>query len=169
MSDYSKKRLRTSPTGDTPKQAGKVSRIPKRVSPARSAAVTIASASISKTPTSTEPRHCGTSFSRIPMPCEHPLKGRKKLSFGEEVVGSVPPVSVPHSWSEEEEKALVEFVVLSTNGKSWPATKSERFWDSAATFVSQRCCVHHRTGKLSLVTMWLYLFWGGLAKVLTVT
>ena len=155
MSDSSKKRMRTSPTGDTPKQVGKVSRIPRRVSPARSAAAT-SGASISKTPT--EPRHCGSSLSRIPKPCEHPLKGRKKLSFDEEVVGSVPPMSVPGSWSEEEEKALVEFIMLSTDGKSWPATKSERFWNSAADFVSQRCCVHHRTGRLGLVTMWLQLF-----------
>ena len=93
--DSGKKRMRTAPTGDTPKQAGK---IPRRVSPARSPTATYSS--ISKTPT--EPRHCGSSLSRIPVPCECRLKGKKdKLSFDEEVVGSMPPVSSPCSRGRE--------------------------------------------------------------------
>lgn len=47
-----------------------------------------------------------------------------------------------------EERALIEFILLSTDGKAWPASKSDKMWESAATFVSNRCGLPLRTGLL---------------------
>ncbi len=49
--------------------------------------------------------------------------------------------SVPGLWIDEEEKALVEFIMLSTDGNDWPRSSvvsNPTFWDSAATFIAQR-------------------------------
>ncbi len=56
---------------------------------------------------------------------------------------------MPGLWIDEEEKALVEFIMLSTDGKNWPRSSvvsNPTFWDSAATFIAQRCRVSQRTG-----------------------
>ena len=58
---------------------------------------------------------------------------------------------VPAStWSAEEIKALVEFILLHCEDK-WPNHKFEQFWKSAATFVKERSgSVHLQTGNLDI-------------------
>ena len=41
-------------------------------------------------------------------------------------------------WSEEEVKALAEFVLFHTPGDKWPSHKQNAFWTSASKFVEQR-------------------------------
>jgi len=41
-------------------------------------------------------------------------------------------------WTEEELKALAEFVLFHTPGESWPAHKNEEFWISASDFIKHR-------------------------------
>ena len=41
------------------------------------------------------------------------------------------------TWTDEETKALLTFLLLNRPEDSWPATKSEAFWSSAAEFVQQ--------------------------------
>jgi len=41
-------------------------------------------------------------------------------------------------WSEEEVKALAEFVLFHTPGDMWPSHKQGAFWESAGEFVEQR-------------------------------
>ncbi len=75
------------------------------------------------------------------------VKGKKKLSFDTFARAALP--SVPGLLIDEEEKALVEFIMLSTDGKNWPRSSvvsNPTFWDSAATFIAQRCRVSQRTG-----------------------
>ncbi len=119
-SEQNSKRVRTSPTGDTPKQAAKtkrVSGIPIRVN------------SLERSP-----------VSRIPKPSVS-ARGRKRLSFSD--VGTSAT-----SWSDMEEKAFVEIIMLSSDGKAWPATKNKKMWESAATFISKRSGLPLRTGLL---------------------
>ena len=55
-------------------------------------------------------------------------------------------------WSRQEEGALVEFVML-TSPEEWPVSgMKEAYWESAATFVYDRChgFSQRRTSKLSL-------------------
>lgn len=120
MSDSGRKRVRGSPTGTMPKQPGKrpASRVP---STTRSTAV----------------------------------KGRKKLSFSESTgfelsatasTSAVVPNALsraPGSWTAKEEKALVEFIMLSSKGDCWPTTISEKFWEAAANFVSHQIIVNN--------------------------
>ena len=55
-------------------------------------------------------------------------KARRRLPFG----------NTADSWSESEESALVEFILLHRPGTRWPADKDKKFWDGAATFVRDR-------------------------------
>lgn len=41
-------------------------------------------------------------------------------------------------WSEQEVKALVEFILFHGTGSKWPATKNDAFWSKAASFVKER-------------------------------
>lgn len=41
-------------------------------------------------------------------------------------------------WTEEENKALLEFILLHKPEDKWPATKCTRFWGSAADYVMMR-------------------------------
>ena len=41
-------------------------------------------------------------------------------------------------WTEEELKALAEFILFHTPGESWPAHKHEEFWISASDFIKHR-------------------------------
>ena len=41
-------------------------------------------------------------------------------------------------WSEEEVKALAEFILFHTPGDNWPSHKQEAFWLSASKFVKHR-------------------------------
>ena len=42
------------------------------------------------------------------------------------------------SWSQSEEKALVEFIML-TSPYCWPLSMKPEYWASAAEFVHSRC------------------------------
>ena len=49
-------------------------------------------------------------------------------------------------WHEKEEKALVEFILLYGKGDQWPATKDDKYWQSAAKFIHERTGMRLRTG-----------------------
>lgn len=52
------------------------------------------------------------------------------------------------AWSEEECRALVEFMMLMTDGDKWPAHKRIDFWEHAGKFVQRRVKSRHlRSGK----------------------
>ena len=81
-------------------------------------------------------------------------KGKKRLSFGvigssESSVSDLGYVSA-RNWIESEDKGLVEFILLTTPGNSWPQSKQIDFWNSAALFVHQRCSAPKRTCKQTL-------------------
>ena len=50
-------------------------------------------------------------------------------------------------WTDDELKALTEFILFHTSGESWPAHKQEAFWESAAKFLHQRVDTVPRSGK----------------------
>ena len=45
------------------------------------------------------------------------------------------------AWSDSEQIALVEFILLHKPGRRWPAEQDPRFWDSAAEYM-YRVCSH---------------------------
>ena len=48
-------------------------------------------------------------------------------------------VACKQTWSKEEDKALVEFVLFHSDPAVWPShSKKSKFWKDAATFVQQR-------------------------------
>lgn len=73
------------------------------------------------------------------------VKSKKKLSFCED--DSRYPTGPVGKWTAAEDKALVEYVLLTGPESSWPTTINEKYWVSAALFVHQRCCVPKRTCK----------------------
>lgn len=86
------------------------------------------------------------------------VKGRKRLDLAFSDVAStsindnvnVPVSSVIASnlqWTEDEDKALVEFILLSRPGDNWPQTKKMDYWSSAALFIHHRCSLPIRTCK----------------------
>ena len=42
------------------------------------------------------------------------------------------------AWSDSEQSALVEFILLHKPGLSWPADKDLQFWNAAAEHVAMR-------------------------------
>ena len=50
-------------------------------------------------------------------------------------------------WTNDELKALTEFILFHTSGESWPTHKQEAFWESAAEFLQQRVGTVLRSGK----------------------
>ena len=56
------------------------------------------------------------------------VKARRRLPF----------ISTADVWSDVEQSALVEFILLHKPGTSWPTDKNMSFWDAAATFVHTR-------------------------------
>ena len=100
--EMAEKRLRSSPTGNTPRRPSKRLSLRSRVL------------------TFTEDSDSG-SHSESPATC------------------AVLPrtSSVGGTWSDEENKALLTFLLLNRPEDSWPATKNRGFWSSAAEFVQQ--------------------------------
>lgn len=43
-----------------------------------------------------------------------------------------------NTWSEDEVKALVEFVLFHSNTKAWPSHNHQSFWSNAAVYVKHR-------------------------------
>ena len=89
-----------------------------------------------------------------------PQRPRKRVSLREGVrsgelesaiLGPRSPLFPPASagtWSSEEVKALVEFVLFHTDLNKWPTHKREGFWSGAASFVKKRShATLRRTGK----------------------
>ena len=117
-----KKRPRGTPTGSTPQQVGKRSTSrTSGVTPNSKKKLVFAESSTRGTPTLAE-------------------------GATPHVMASVPQV-LPGSWTADEERALVEFIMTTTKGDDWPTTMKEKFWEAAAKFVSQRCSVCQRTCK----------------------
>ena len=56
------------------------------------------------------------------------VKTRRRLPF----------IITTDVWSDVEQSALVEFILLHKPGTSWPTDKNMSFWDAAATFVHIR-------------------------------
>ena len=59
------------------------------------------------------------------------------------------------SWTDQEDCALIEFVILTRSGEYWPTSeKSSTYWDSAAEFVYTKSgSCHKRSGKLYCVSI----------------
>ena len=67
---------------------------------------------------------------------------RRRIPVGRRLF-SVPATSsdmaCKQTWSREEDKALVEFVLFHSDPAVWPShSKNSKFWTDAATFVQQR-------------------------------
>ncbi len=107
----SSKRMRTSPTGGTHKQAAKTDQSQLAGKKPRLYSETDFS------PTGGTPGKT-TRVSGIPISS----------------AGSMIPIPITIKAG-----AFVEFIMLSSDGKAWPATKNNQFWESADTFISNRC------------------------------
>ena len=80
------------------------------------------------------------------------LRERERSVAREQSVSTRLPLFPPTSagtWSLEEVKALVEFMLFHTDPtEKWPTHKRDDFWDSAARFVQRRSrATLRRTGK----------------------
>ena len=64
------------------------------------------------------------------------LRSKKKLDFSKKSTSSQ---VIIQEWSKEEDRALVQFVLLTGTGNAWPGTKSIQYWEKAAKFVHQQC------------------------------
>lgn len=62
-------------------------------------------------------------------------KAKKQLMFSRKSTSSKVVVD---EWSKKEDKALVQFVLLTGTGSAWPSTKSSQYWEKAAKFVHQQ-------------------------------
>ena len=54
-------------------------------------------------------------------------KANKKLSFSESSTSTALLTSVSGSWTAEEERALVEFILMNRRGDCWPKAIKEKF------------------------------------------
>ena len=74
------------------------------------------------------------------------VKGRRKLTYSTEPLYCDPPKPAG-KWTATEDKALVDYILLTGPGNSWPNTINEHYWSSVSLFVHQKCCVPKRTCK----------------------
>ena len=86
-------------------------------------------------------RKGGRSKGRVPVR-ECVFTAKKRLSFEDNEVQEeeASPVKQPvETWSEEENKSLVEFVLFHTTSDHWPCyPRSSKFWTQASEYVHQR-------------------------------
>ena len=87
----------------------------------------------------TELRKVGESHQSSSRHCQ---PRRRRLAFAK--------TDAPGAWSDGEQIALVEFILLHKPGRRWPADQDPRFWDSAAQYVSMRTKRDARSGTLLL-------------------
>ena len=66
---------------------------------------------------------------------------RRRLSYEAE------PKSGPSPWTEEEIKALVEFILFYEKDNKWPSHKRSEYWKGAGRFIQIRCRCSQRSGK----------------------
>lgn len=55
------------------------------------------------------------------------------------------------NWSEEEDRSITQFVLLSNTGDCWPSTKSTRLWEGASKFLQNTCKTVRTSKELCLV------------------
>lgn len=80
------------------------------------------------------------------VPVQHSLHEPRKLTLDQCETSTQPePPAVlsekrhsPSFWSDDETKALLEFLLLHRPSDRWPSTKDKGFWDGAAEFVKLR-------------------------------
>ena len=91
-----------------------------------------------------------TSKGRVPLRSLATLNARKRLLFAEaESQGGPKQPTCIDTWSDEESKALVEFVLFHAQEGRWPTfPKSSKFWAEVAEYVQKRGgSDSKRTGK----------------------
>ena len=73
-------------------------------------------------------------------PIRLPLGSRETTTHPDTPATPTPPAGTQHPscWSDEETKALLEFLLLHRPHDKWPSTKNPQFWQSTAEFVELR-------------------------------
>ena len=88
--------------------------------------------------------------SRIPD-LQHIESIERKLTYDDRPRASGSSVHTPSpNWTDKEDEALTKFVLLSTLGDKWPASKG-KIWDGASTFLMNMCGTK-RTSMLSILS-----------------
>ena len=103
----------------------------------------------SYTPTGLTPQKPKTKRA-VPLSARHvegQLSGNKKLTYMQR---SQPLYMPANSWTEEEDQALTQFILLSCVGDSWPTEKSTKLWEGESKFL-QDTCKSARTSKACCV------------------
>ena len=84
----------------------------------------------------TPKRRPRSSKRRDPIRPTRPVACRKLFSFNDQDVGKVS--STIETWSVEENKALVQFVLFHGLEDTWPShSKSSKFWSEATLFIQR--------------------------------
>ena len=71
-------------------------------------------------------------------PTGHPRREQSHLAQRKRLFSEPQPVpsSAPEVWSDEENKALIEFMLFHCDPAVWPShKKASKFWSDAANFV----------------------------------
>lgn len=67
-------------------------------------------------------------------------------------------VPTPRVWSEDEVKALVEYIHANCNGSTWPSHHSVDMWNAAGLYIRRKVSTaHQRSGIIIAVSMSLLL------------
>lgn len=81
-------------------------------------------------------RKCRNGAEREPDDPRQTLNLSSESSLQSSSSTNLPTSVMPKVWSEEEVKALVNYLRCRGQSESWPATKNTQFWSSAATFIA---------------------------------
>lgn len=88
------------------------------------------------------------------------LDPEHSLSFSPAVPASKKPTTKAYlrtetdCWSDNEVKALVEFILFHSKGDSWPCHNRMEFWKAAASFIKDRTNTPHcRSGKSTFYSL----------------
>lgn len=55
-----------------------------------------------------------------------------------------PAAPEPRGWSEDELKALVEFILLNSKGNAWPTHHIKKVWDAAGSCIKMKVATAHQ-------------------------
>ena len=93
-------------------------------------------------------------------PTARPMRGRQRLPSRRRLFSDAKPTSagISEAWSDEENKALVEFVLFHCDPAVWPShSKTSKFWKDAADFVHQRSKTTVKRSGMMHCTLYLYI------------
>ena len=97
-------------------------------------------------PWRSDKRPRGSPTGQTPLQQEKKTASVQQSKQGQQSRGQQSRRQLTFAWSDTEQSALVEFILLHKSCQSWPADQDYQFWSASAEFVAMRSKQKARSG-----------------------